>query len=104
MTASRSGGKCIKQLVSKWKPSNCSFKIFYHELDTSVLVDENQLLCGGKRKAEEDLVEEQAKRLKIEQKLKNVSEASEKSARITRNQRRHGGEVFGEAHSPSRAF
>ena len=83
-TASRRGGKCIKQLISKWKSSSYSFKIFYHELETTVLVDENKQLRGEKRKAEEDLAEEQAKRLNIQQKLRNVTEASEKSTKYFR--------------------
>ena len=41
------------------------------------LIEENQQLRGQKRKAELDLAVEQAKRLKIEQKLENVIRDSE---------------------------
>ena len=51
---------------------NYSFKIFYHELENNSLIEENQQLRGMKRKAELDLAAEQAKRLKIEQKLEDV--------------------------------
>ena len=83
-TYSRRGGKCVKQLINKWKSTSYSFKIFYHELKTSALVEENQELRGEKRKAEEDLAAEQAKRLKIEQKLENVIKDSEKSKKYYR--------------------
>ena len=48
------------------------------------MVEENQELRGEKRKAEEDLAAEQAKRLKIEQKLENVIKDSEKSKKYYR--------------------
>ena len=51
---------------------NYSFKIFYYELENNSLIEENQQLRGMKRKAELDLAAEQAKRLKIEQKLEDV--------------------------------
>ena len=56
---------------------NYSFKIFYHELQSNALVKENQQLRGLKRKAEQDLAEEQAKRTKIEQKLEDAIKVSE---------------------------
>ena len=51
---------------------NYSFKICYYELENNSLIEENQQLRGMKRKAELDLAAEQAKRLKIEQKLEDV--------------------------------
>ena len=52
-------------------------KIFYHELENNLLIYENQQLRGQERKAEWDLAAEQAKRLKIEQKLQVVVRDSE---------------------------
>ena len=75
--ASKSGGKSIKKLIDAWKAKNHSFKIFYHELENNSLIEENQQLRGQKRKAELDLAAEQAKRLKIEQELKDVIRDSE---------------------------
>lgn len=40
------------------------------------MIEENQQLRGQKRKAELDLAVEQAKRLKLEQKLENVNRES----------------------------
>ena len=70
--ASRSGGKNIRKLIDSWKAKDYSFKIFYHELQNHSLIEENQNLRGQKRKAELDLAAEQAKRLKLEQKLEDV--------------------------------
>ena len=75
--ASRSGGKSIRKLIDSWKAKNYTFKIFYHELQNNSLIEENQQLRGQKRKAEQDLAAEQAKRLKIEQKLEDVIRDSE---------------------------
>ena len=74
---SRCGGKSINKLIDSWKVKNYSFKIFYHELQSNSLIEENQQLRGQKRKAQLDLAAEQAKRLKIEQKLEDVIRDSE---------------------------
>ena len=74
---SRCGGKSIIKLIDSWKVKNYSFKIFYHELQSNSLIEESQQLRGQKRKAELDLAAEQAKRLKIEQKLEDVIRDSE---------------------------
>ena len=73
--ASRSEGKSIRKLVDSWKAKNYTFKIFYHEIQNNSLIEENQQLRGQKRKAELDLAAEQAKTLKIEQKLEDVIRA-----------------------------
>ena len=73
--ASRSKGKSIRKLVDSWKAKTYTFKIFYHEIQNNSLIEENQQLPGQKRKAELDLAAEQAKRLKIEQKLEDVIRA-----------------------------
>ena len=52
-------------------------KIFYHELQNNSSIEENQQLRGQKRRAELDLATEQAKGLKIEQKLEDVIRDSE---------------------------
>ena len=75
--ASRSGGKTMKKIIDSWKAKNYSFKIFYHELQNTSLIEENQQLRGQKRKAELDLAAEQTKRLKIEQRLQDVIRDSE---------------------------
>lgn len=49
------------------------------------MLEENQALRGEKRKAEQDLVAEQAKRLKIEEKLENVIRDSKKSTKFYKN-------------------
>ena len=75
---------------------NYSFKIFYYELENNSLIEENQQLRGMKRKAELDLAAEQAKRLKIEQKLEDVIRNSqnrkeqykEKFKRLAKNKTR----------------
>ena len=67
----------IKKIIDSWKAKNYSFKIFYHELQNTSLIEENQQLRGQKRKAELDLAAEQAKRLKIEQRLQDVIRDSE---------------------------
>ena len=75
---SRSGGMNIGKLIDSWKAKNYSFKIFYHELQNNSLIQENQQLHGQKRKAELDLAAEQAKRLRVEQKLEDVIRDLEK--------------------------
>ena len=67
----------IKKIIDSWKAKNYTFKIFYHELQNTSLIEENQQLRGQKRKAELDLAAEQAKRLKIEQRLQDVIRDSE---------------------------
>ena len=51
------------------REKNYSFKIFSHVLQKYSLIEENQQLRGQKRKAELDLAAEQAKGLKIAQRL-----------------------------------
>ena len=71
----------IRKLIDSWKAKNYSFKIFYHDIQKYSLIEENQQLRGQKRKAELDLAAEQAKRLKIAQKLEDVIRDSEKRKR-----------------------
>ena len=75
---SRSGAMNIRKLIDSWKAKNYSFKIFYHVLQKYSLIEENQQLRGQKRKVELYLAAEQAKRLKIAQKLEYVIRDSEK--------------------------
>jgi len=73
------GGKCIQKLIDSWRQKSYHFKVFYHELDTTAVLKENQDLRGNKRKVEESLVEEQVKRMKLEEKIETVIRESDKS-------------------------
>ncbi len=66
------GGRQIRKLLDAWRKSSYSFKIYYHELDAKKVATENQVLRSNKRKLEHDLADEEAKRLKVEQKLERV--------------------------------
>ena len=52
------------------------FKVYYNEVDVHQLKDENSQLRGEKIKLEESLVQEKAKRLRVD---KNAQEALEKA-------------------------
>ena len=52
------------------------FKVYYNEVDVHQLKDENSQLRGEKIKSEESLVQEKAKRLRVD---KNAREALEKA-------------------------
>ena len=52
------------------------FKVYYNEVDVHQLKDENSQLRGEKIKLEESLVQEKAKRLRVD---KNAREALEKA-------------------------
>ncbi|KAL9970448.1 hypothetical protein ACROYT_G022824 [Oculina patagonica] len=73
--AKTQGGNGMRKLFAKWsngKYSTWSFKIYYNELDCARLQNENTKLTGLKRKLENDLEEERAKKSKIEKKLKEA--------------------------------
>ena len=71
-SASNFGGRQAKKLLDAWKSNTYSFKIYYHELDAKKVATENQDLRSHKRKLEHDLANEEAKRLKVEEKLDKV--------------------------------
>ena len=71
-SAGNFGGRQAKKLLDAWKSNTYSFKIYYHELDAKKVATENQDLRSHKRKLEHDLANEEAKRLKVEEKLDKV--------------------------------
>ena len=76
--AARRSGVYIKKLKAKWQKETYSFKIFYHEIEVCQLHQVNRELRGQKRKLESSLADEQAKRLKVEEKLEQVVNKAEK--------------------------
>ena len=75
------GGKCVEALKNKWRAGkNYEIKIYYDEVDVLVLKEQNCKLQGEKRKLEESLVEEEAKRLRVEEKLSNAVNKAQKNA------------------------
>ena len=73
MKAKTQVGNRFKRFFSQWtssKYSMWSFKIYYNELDSARLQNENNELRGQKRKLEDDLKEERCKIGKIGEKLK----------------------------------
>ena len=76
--ASKAGGKCVKQLLQRWETGEpYRFKIFYDEISTVKLGNENVKLKNEKRKAEESLAQETAKRLNVEEKLNTALKKAE---------------------------
>ena len=55
------------------------FKVYYHELDKSAVLQQNKELRGQKRILEDNVVNEAAKDLKIKGKLQQALARSEKS-------------------------
>ena len=71
------GGKCLKQLLGKWNTGDpYRFKIYYHEVDKLNL--KNETLRIEKRKLGESLIQETAKRLRVEEKLSGALAKAEK--------------------------
>ena len=58
----------MRRLLDQWKSSTYAFKVYYHELDKSAVIQENKELRGQKRILEDNVVNEVTKRLKIEKK------------------------------------
>ena len=54
------------------------FKVYYNEVDVHQLKDENSQLRGEKIKLEESLVQEKAKRLRVDKKAREAIEKAEK--------------------------
>ncbi|CAH3115767.1 unnamed protein product, partial [Pocillopora meandrina] len=54
------------------------FKVYYNEVDVHQLKDENSQLRGEKIKLEESLVQEKAKRLRVDKKAREALEKAEK--------------------------
>ena len=77
--ASKKGGSSVKRLLNQWKGKTYDFAVFYHEVDKSALIEENRELKGQKRKLEESIVDEVAKRCKVQEKLQQALAKSEES-------------------------
>lgn len=78
--ARKKSGTCVKRLLNRWKKSTYEFTVYYHEVDKCALQLENQTLLGQKRVLEEDVVNEVAKRMKVQEKLEQALSKTEKSA------------------------
>ena len=77
----KKGGASVRRLLDKWKSTTYAFTVYYQKLDKAALLQENKELRGQKRILEENAVTEVAKRLKVEEKLR---QALAKSAVFTR--------------------
>ena len=76
--ASKAGGKCVKQLLQRWEAGEpYRFKIFCDEISTVKLGNKNVKLKNEKRKVEESLAQETAKRLNVEEKLNTALKKAE---------------------------
>ena len=77
--ASNRGGRQLNTLLSKLETGPpYRFKVYYNEVDVHQLKDENSQLRGEKRKLEESLVQEKAKRLRVDEKAREALEKAEK--------------------------
>lgn len=76
--ASKMGGKCVKQLLKKWDSGEpYRFKLYYNEIDTVNLKNENIKLRKEKREMEESLTQESLKRFRVEEKLNTALKKAE---------------------------
>ena len=80
--AGQRSGLYLKRLKGKWKKEHYSFKIFYNEIDVCQLQQQNEEIRGQKRKLENLGIDEQAKRLKVEQKREEVLKKGEKTKKF----------------------
>lgn len=63
-------GRLVNKVLNDWKsPKNYRFKIYYSEVDTVKLQEENSELKTRKRKLEDSLIQEKVQKLKVEEKL-----------------------------------
>ena len=77
--ASNRGGRQLNTLLSKLETGpRYRFKVYYNEVDVHQLKDENSQLRGEKRKLEESLVQENSKRLRVDEKAREALEKAEK--------------------------
>ena len=77
----RKGSKCVEALKQKWNVGKkYEFKVCYNKIDVAVLKEQNDNLRGEKRKLEETLVEEEAKRLRVEEKLSKAINKAQQSS------------------------
>ena len=77
--ASKCGGRQLNALLTKLRTGPCyQFKVYYNKVDVVQLKNENSKLRGEKRVLKESLVQETAKRLRIDKKAQEVLDKSEK--------------------------
>ena len=77
--ASNPGGRQLNALLSNLETGpRYQFKVYYNEVDVHQLKDENSQLRREKRKLEESLVQEKAKRLRVDEKAREALEKVEK--------------------------
>ena len=84
--ASNRGGRQLNALLSNLEAGpRYRFKVYYNEVDVHQLKDENSQLRGEKRKLEESLVQEKAKRLKKPEKLSRLKMGKKVEALLRRS-------------------
>ena len=77
--ASKCGGRQLNALLNKLETGpRYQFKVYYNEVDVHELKNENNRLGGEKRALEESLVQEEAKRLRVDEKARQALETAEK--------------------------
>ena len=77
--ASKCWGRQLNALLTKLKMGpRYQFKVYYNEVDVVQLKNENSQLRGEKRVLEESLVQEKAKRLRVDEKAREALEKAEK--------------------------
>ena len=76
----KKGGASVRRLLDQWKSTTYAFTLYYQELDKASLLQENKEFREQKRVLEESVVNEVAKRLKVEEKLQQALAKSEKSS------------------------
>ena len=77
--ASNRGGRQLNALLGNLETGpRYRFKVYYNEVDVHQLKDENSQLRGEKIKLEESLVQEKAKRLRVDKKAREAIEKAEK--------------------------
>ena len=76
----KKGGSSVRRLLDQWKSTTYAFTVYYQELDKASLLQENKEVRGQKRVLGENVVNEVAKRLKVEEKLQQAFAKSEKSS------------------------
>ena len=63
----KKGGASVRRLLDQWKSTTYAFTVYYQELDKASLLQENKEVRGQKRVLGENVVNEVAKRLKVEE-------------------------------------
>ena len=79
--ATKQGGKSLKRVINAWTSGtkkSYRFTVYYDEVSSIVLENKNMHLTANKHRLEEDLVEEKAKRMRLQGKLNEVLSTAEK--------------------------